>query len=155
MLKSVADEPDVFVEIAGMGKVVRNGPPLKWDGSYAELMQAAVFCFVPAGDTPTSRRLFDAMISGCLPVVISDHIGKHLPFSSVIPYYDFMFKVQEKTWIADPKAVLQRFRAISAEHIEQRRAIMANYAPCIDWLAGENVLSLIMQEALQGLQQRF
>lgn len=30
------------------------------------------FCFVPEGDTVTSRRLFDALAVGCIPVVLAD-----------------------------------------------------------------------------------
>jgi hypothetical protein len=35
---------------------------------YANNMLNARFCLVPAGDTATSRRLFDAMGAGCIPV---------------------------------------------------------------------------------------
>ena len=31
---------------------------------YADLMSRARFCLCPAGDTPTSRRLFDAIVAG-------------------------------------------------------------------------------------------
>jgi hypothetical protein len=46
------------------------------------------FCFVPAGDTPTSRRLFDAVAAGCVPVVLGsfDHLVANLPFSRSIDW---------------------------------------------------------------------
>lgn len=44
--------------------------------SYALDMMHAQFCFVPRGDSPTSRHLFDAIKAGCLPVVISDKIDE-------------------------------------------------------------------------------
>ena len=43
-------------------------------------------CLVPAGDTPTSRRLFDAMAAGCLPVLMAqtEDIMPNLPFPNAI-----------------------------------------------------------------------
>ena len=35
----------------------------------------AKLCLVPAGDTPTSRRLFDAMAAGCVPVRVGFGLG--------------------------------------------------------------------------------
>ena len=39
---------------------------------YAHDMKSAHFCLVPAGDTATSRRLFDALGAGCMPVYLGD-----------------------------------------------------------------------------------
>ena len=46
------------------------------------------FCLVPAGDTPTSRRLYDALASGCVPVVLADfeRIAPNLPFPRSIDW---------------------------------------------------------------------
>ncbi|KAG0580615.1 hypothetical protein KC19_4G187000 [Ceratodon purpureus] len=43
----------------------------------------SVFCLSPAGDTPSSARLFDAIVSGCIPVVVSDELDINLvnPFT--------------------------------------------------------------------------
>ncbi|XP_022852749.1 probable arabinosyltransferase ARAD1 isoform X3 [Olea europaea var. sylvestris] len=41
-------------------------------------MRKSLFCPNPAGDTPSSARLVDAIVSGCIPVVISDEL--ELPF---------------------------------------------------------------------------
>ena len=43
-------------------------------------------CLVPAGDTPTSRRLFDSMAAGCLPVLMApaEDIMPNLPFPNAI-----------------------------------------------------------------------
>lgn len=47
-------------------------------------------CFVPAGDTPTSRRLFDAMAAGCIPVLMApeEDILPNLPFPTAIDWYN-------------------------------------------------------------------
>ncbi|KAJ3678416.1 hypothetical protein LUZ60_002219 [Juncus effusus] len=41
-------------------------------------MRDSEFCLHPAGDTPTSCRLFDAIASLCIPIIVSDQI--ELPF---------------------------------------------------------------------------
>lgn len=50
-------------------------------------MRNAEFCLHPAGDTPTSCRLFDAIVSLCIPVIVSDNI--ELPFEGMIEYTEF------------------------------------------------------------------
>ena len=42
--------------------------------SYAFRMSNARFCLIPTGDSPTSRRFFDSIVTGCLPIVISDDL---------------------------------------------------------------------------------
>ncbi|CAO2172932.1 unnamed protein product [Urochloa humidicola] len=50
-------------------------------------MTASKFCLTIAGDTPSSNRLFDAITSHCVPVVVSDDI--ELPFEDVLDYSEF------------------------------------------------------------------
>ncbi|XP_020109354.1 probable arabinosyltransferase ARAD1 isoform X2 [Ananas comosus] len=50
-------------------------------------MASSKFCLNIAGDTPSSNRLFDAIVSHCVPVIISDDI--ELPFEDVLDYSEF------------------------------------------------------------------
>lgn len=50
-------------------------------------MRSSKFCLHPAGDTPSSCRLFDAIVSHCVPVIVSDQI--ELPFENEIDYSQF------------------------------------------------------------------
>ncbi|OMO60497.1 Exostosin-like protein [Corchorus capsularis] len=50
-------------------------------------MRLSKFCLHPAGDTPSSCRLFDAIVSHCVPVIISDKI--ELPYEDEIDYSEF------------------------------------------------------------------
>ena len=50
-------------------------------------MRASKFCLHPAGDTPSSCRLFDAIVSHCVPVIISDQI--ELPYEDELDYSEF------------------------------------------------------------------
>ena len=52
-------------------------------------MLASRACLVPEGDTPGSRRLFDALAAGCLPVYLGDAkkmLSDNLPFTSSIDW---------------------------------------------------------------------
>ena len=57
---------------------------------YAEKMRRSAYCIIPAGDTPASRRLFEALAAGCIPVYLGDYerFAKPDPISgeSDLPY---------------------------------------------------------------------
>ncbi|KAL2623204.1 hypothetical protein R1flu_003409 [Riccia fluitans] len=50
-------------------------------------MRNSKFCLDPAGDTPSSCRLFDVISSHCIPVIISDKI--ELPYEDDLDYTSF------------------------------------------------------------------
>ena len=52
--------------------------------SKSSKLYRSVFCLCPAGDTPSSARLFDAIVSGCIPVVVSDEL--EVPFEGLLQY---------------------------------------------------------------------
>jgi hypothetical protein len=57
-----------------------------------EGMRSSKFCLNIAGDTPSSNRLFDAIASHCIPVIISDDI--ELPYEDVLNYNEFCLFVR-------------------------------------------------------------
>lgn len=56
----------------------------------ANTMLQSLFCLVPAGDTPSSRRLFDALAAGCVPVILEDfpYMARNLPFRNTVRWKD-------------------------------------------------------------------
>lgn len=75
-------------------------------------MRTSKFCLNPAGDTPSSCRLFDAIVSHCVPVIVSDQI--ELPFEDDIDYTKFsiFFSVKEAL---EPDYMVKQLRQISKE----------------------------------------
>ncbi len=61
--------------------------------TYAQEMLDSLFCLVPRGNTPWTRRLFDAIMSGCIPVVLSNAIV--FPFESDLDWSLFTLKLPE------------------------------------------------------------
>ncbi|XP_010926706.1 probable arabinosyltransferase ARAD1 [Elaeis guineensis] len=95
------DEGKVRLKLA---KILKDYDDVRFENSYAsgegikaslEGMRSSKFCLHPAGDTPSSCRLFDAIVSHCVPVIVSDQI--ELPFEDEIDYSEFslFFSVKE------------------------------------------------------------
>lgn len=75
--------------------------------AYTDGMSNASFCLVPRGDTPTSRRLFDAIMAGCIPVIVSSGIA--LPFETILNYSTFSVQLDEAKIDADGVYVRRYF----------------------------------------------
>ncbi|KAJ4977697.1 hypothetical protein NE237_008477 [Protea cynaroides] len=78
------DEKDVHFSF---GSVSRDGI-----NNASQGMHSSKFCLNVAGDTPSSNRLFDAIASHCVPVIISDEI--ELPYEDVLDYSQFCIFVR-------------------------------------------------------------
>lgn len=79
--------------------------------AYVDEMSNSTFCLVPRGDTPTSRRLFDAVVAGCIPVIVADEIA--LPFDSVFNWDEFSIRIQE----GDARSVYDRVMSLTVTEV--------------------------------------
>ncbi|CAN4081830.1 unnamed protein product [Withania somnifera] len=77
-------------------------------------MHTSKFCLHPAGDTPSACRLFDAIVSLCVPVIISDYI--ELPFEDVVDYRKIAVFVDSNTAVK-PGFLVKKLRKVSTERI--------------------------------------
>lgn len=75
-------------------------------------MRSSRYCLHPAGDTPSSCRLFDAIVSHCVPVIISDKI--ELPFEDELNYSDFALFYSVEDSIR-PGWLLRQLRSVDKE----------------------------------------
>ena len=114
-------------------------PPLE----FQKYMLESDYCLLTCGDTPTSRRLTDSMVFGCIPIFIGTrlfgeceppcfpgygwtdtHGLSHLPYEESIPWRTFPV-VDEASFAASPKAVLAEvFRNYSIAKKVKLRSIM-------------------------------
>ncbi|XP_051138041.1 probable arabinosyltransferase ARAD1 [Andrographis paniculata] len=88
-------------------------------------MRKSTFCLSPAGDTPSSARLFDAIVSGCIPVIISDEL--ELPFEGILDYRKMAVFVSSSD-AAQPGWLLSFLRSISSSEIRERQKNLAKYS---------------------------
>ena len=60
-------------------------------------MSSSIFCLIPRGDSSTSRRLFNAIAAGCIPIIISNRMP--LPYKNRIDYLTFTIDIHEEKFI--------------------------------------------------------
>lgn len=77
-------------------------------------MHTSKFCLHPAGDTPSACRLFDAIVSLCVPVIVSDQI--ELPFEDVIDYKKVSVFV-DTTSAVQPGYLVKLLRDMSEQRV--------------------------------------
>lgn len=76
-------------------------------------MQNSKFCLNLAGDTPSSNRLFDSIVSHCVPVIISDEI--EMPFEDFLDYTTFCLFVKASDSLK-PHFLINLLRGTSKEN---------------------------------------
>ncbi|OMO53278.1 Exostosin-like protein [Corchorus olitorius] len=89
-------------------------------------MRSSEFCLHPAGDTPTSCRLFDAIQSLCIPVIVSDNI--ELPFEGMVDYSTFSVFVAVSDALR-PNWLVAHLRSFSEKRRAEFRQNMAKVQP--------------------------
>ncbi|KAI3783895.1 hypothetical protein L1987_42984 [Smallanthus sonchifolius] len=87
-------------------------------------MRKSVFCLSPAGDTPSSARLFDAIVSGCIPVIVSDEL--ELPFEGILDYRKIALFVSSSDAV-QPGWLLAYLRSIKPTQIREMQDNLAKY----------------------------
>ncbi|KAI4332597.1 hypothetical protein L6164_017492 [Bauhinia variegata] len=75
-------------------------------------MHASKFCLHPAGDTPSACRLFHAILSMCVPVIVCDDI--ELPFEDIIDYRKIAIFVETSAAVKPGYSML---RAVASDRI--------------------------------------
>ena len=92
------------------------------------VMHAARFCPCPEGDSPSAKRMYDALLAGCVPVVVSDDAVYALSreIGGPVDAAAFALRVGEPAVVAGPDAdagggLLARLRAVNASALAQLR----------------------------------
>uniref|UniRef100_A0A0D9V6Z7 NAC domain-containing protein n=1 Tax=Leersia perrieri TaxID=77586 RepID=A0A0D9V6Z7_9ORYZ len=88
-------------------------------------MRRSLFCLNPAGDTPSSARLFDAIVSGCIPVIISDEL--ELPFEGILDYRKIALFVSSSDAV-QPGWLVKYLKGIDARRIREMQSNLLKIA---------------------------
>ncbi|KAM1344820.1 hypothetical protein TB2_033736 [Malus domestica] len=118
----LVNEPDVIME-EGFPNATGREQSIKG-------MRTSEFCLHPAGDTPTSCRLFDAMQSLCIPVIVSDNI--ELPFEGMVDYSEFSVFVAVDDALK-PNWIVSHLRTFTREQRDRFRQTMAQFQPMFEY----------------------
>jgi len=109
---------------------------------YISYMQNSQFCLILEGDTPSSRRLFDAIVSGCIPVFIGSKYS--MPFENLIPYDRISIHIDEDEWLKHPKIQLNSLDKINVQKGLELYNEMMKYVKYLNWRVGSGVLEGII-----------
>mmetsp|Transcript_109476 Transcript_109476/g.205327 ORF Transcript_109476/g.205327 Transcript_109476/m.205327 type:complete len:708 (-) Transcript_109476:186-2309(-) len=121
-----------------------------------QLVLASTFCLDPPGDSPTRKGLFDALVLGCIPVVLSEdslqHYRLHIPnwqsLSVLVTtnhLWDYGFNIVdhlEEYAKNHPEEVLQKQRAIQ----EAAYSLQYSFRPGVR--RGPDAFDLVLQNLL-------
>ncbi|GMP42593.1 hypothetical protein CsSME_00012284 [Camellia sinensis var. sinensis] len=88
------------------------------------------FCLHPAGDTPTSCRLFDAIQSLYIHVIVSDNI--ELPFEGMVDYSEFSVFIAVSDAL-QPNWLVHHLRSYSDKKKDIFRRNMARVKPFFEF----------------------
>lgn len=114
---------------------------------YDELLRTTTFCFVVRGDSTSSSRFFDALASGCIPIVVSDWI--YLPFQNLIDYSRFCIFVRDSEVMANPHKFLQSLRGVSASKVQEMQEYLFQARFLLDYSSAHlfNPVTLLFVES--------
>jgi hypothetical protein len=146
-LRTIHDRVSIRCEVADRTNYVGRVDAIAGakDDSYADLMAASTFAFVPRGDALFSYRLLEAMSYGCIPVVLSDNWL--LPFDRTIAWDEIALHVPESGVSMLPQLLRsfepQRVVAIQQAVIETYRTCFANLDSIVENLLRE--LEIVMR----------
>ena len=97
----------------------------------------ATFCLVPTGYTASTRRFYEALAAGCIPVVISDQFP--LPFRDALDWNKAIVRHGQR----DVESLPRRLAAIGDEEIARRRAAALELFDRVDYASGAAVDMLL------------
>eukprot|EP00854_Cymbomonas_tetramitiformis_P003377 gene3377-4250_t len=79
------------------------------------IVGVSIFCLCPRGWSPWTLRAYQAMMAGCIPVILADEI--EFPFESTLDWSRLTVKIAER----DSEKTLEILRAISTEEIQAKQ----------------------------------
>ncbi|KAG2488200.1 hypothetical protein HYH03_013194 [Edaphochlamys debaryana] len=96
-------------------------------GDYSELLAKSLFCLVPPGDG-WSPRMEDAVLHGCIPVIIMDQV--QVVYESILDVPSFSVRVAEK----DLASVIDILKAVPQDKIKSMQDNLAKVWMRYRWL---------------------
>lgn len=96
-------------------------------GTYITEMSYSDFCVCPMGSSSWTLRLYDAILTGCIPVVVSDHVV--FPWESRVAWKDAVIE-----WAQDEAAALPVYlMSLSEKEVAGRRENVIRIRNRIRW----------------------
>jgi len=94
---------------------------------YRDSMARSVFCVCPRGWSPWTLRAYQAMMSGCIPVIIADEI--EFPYENAIDWRELTIKISE----VNAERTYEILKSISNETIHKKREAVDRVWRMVAW----------------------
>ncbi|CAA7014790.1 unnamed protein product [Microthlaspi erraticum] len=111
-------------------------------------MHTSKFCLHVAGDTPCACRLFDAIASLCVPVIVSD--GIELPFEDVVDYRKFSVFLRSDAALK-PRFVVKKLRKVKPGKILKYQKAMKEVRQYFDYTHPNGSVNEIWRQVTQKI----
>ena len=127
LLDALAREPGVRIE----GANTLPGASYLPHDAYVEELLASTFCLAPRGDTASSKRLYEALAAGCIPVIVSDTL--ELPFARQFDWTRLSVRVGEAEAAAAPHALVRRLRTMPPQQVAAMQRYLLRHREAFLW----------------------
>ena len=87
-----------------------------------ETTYASTFCFEPGGDSPYRKGFYDALLTGCIPVVFGVYAARAAPW---FVDRDALVVLNETAYLDGAFNAVDALRAIPAAEIDRKRKVIA------------------------------
>ena len=94
---------------------------------YRDKMSRSTFCLCPRGWSPWTLRAYQAMMAGCIPVIIADEI--EFPYESRLDWSQMTVKIAEK----DANNTIKILRTLTDEQIDAKRRMIDKHWRKVAW----------------------
>jgi len=99
-------------------------------------MSESKFCLVTRGDTPSSHKVFDAIRSLCIPVIISDLWHKVAkPFPTLLAWDSFSISISEPHFMKNPAQAVAFLWTLPKGQLRAYVRALAAVRLALDWRA--------------------
>lgn len=108
---------------------------------YVQEMDESRFCIIPRGNTPWTRRFFDAVVRGCIPAVLSDPVA--FPFERLLDFRRMTIKLPEQ-WL---DRLADELRNVNASALTSLHANLERFWPAFVYARGVAFDMLLLELA--------
>lgn len=137
--------PTLYSLFATDPTIVLFAQDISWNVKLKYLSQSK-FCLIPRGKDVWSSDLMDAVMSGCIPVILSDHY--HLPLQGIVNWSEFSIIIPESQ-VANLKRILISISNAHYKAMREKLIKVQNYFIWNDPVKPYDAFNSIMYELWQ------
>ena len=131
-------------------KIWLTTPECQGDHKYTTIawMKHSLFCLQPPGDSPTRKSFYDALLSGCIPVLFKTTKTLTVyPFEDWLDYTQFTVTINA-TVVRKENGIFEHLKTFNKNKIEQMQQALAKAAPQLQYNYPLNNLKM---DAVDGI----